>query len=764
MSEVIAPTANLPEAVEFLTGIGCGEPEHLAVHNEADGMVVRTVEPDAIGEGVRQLARYQGTHNCWYHANPISRDVRNKKAHKGQVLFIRMLHVDVDDREALDRIAAYSLPPSVVVDTGGGFQCLWLLKEPLYDVPRAEALNKRIARDLGGDNCSSADHLLRIAGTVNALNTKKRIAGRKPARAFLLHELTDFGRRYTIEDCERVLGAGLAVLSAERPDMAPIILHTAESLAIEVPEPILALISSGDDPERPMSGRDARYPSRSEAVYRVACELARAGADEGIIAGVLLNPLNGISRSILEKRDPEKYARRQASQALRTVGTEWPDVGRNKVPIASFHNALVGLVRLGLTFMHDQFRNRNYVNGFQLQELTGELNDDLCAVVRHEFLKRHGFDPTKEHVRDAAQTLCLENTIHPIREYLDSLQWDGVSRLERWLAVYMGAEDTPFHRAVGRLTLIAAVRRVREPGVKFDNILVFEGPQGSGKSTAVSILPGDAFFSDQDLLTADTKAQIELIEGIWIFEISELQGLGRAEIDRVKAFASRRFDRTRPAYGRFREDRPRQTIFIGTTNDDQYLRDQTGNRRFWPVLTSQVDLVALRKDRDQLWAEAALAEAQGASLTLPEDLWEAAREAQDARVLDDPWLDDLANARGKVESGWERITTAQALATLEMSAERKNPAHAKRIVVLMRRLGWDGPKSIRVKGRRGVFRGYERPNDGPDTFDVDEPFGRGGLPDPEPPRPPQPPKPPQPPEPPEPPEPPDPSNPTDVAV
>jgi len=715
------PTANLPETAQFLTGIGCGEAEHLAIHNETDGMLVRTVEPDTIEDGVRQLARYQGTHNCYYHANPIGHGVRNKKAKRDQVLFVRMLHVDVDSRDALERILAYALPPTVIIDTGGGFQCIWLLKAPLYDIPRAEALSKRIAADLGGDHCFTVDHLLRLPGTVNALNSKKRDAGRKPTRAFMLAEHTDFNRRYTIEECERALGLGLPTLSAGNDGgPATIVMNTAESLPIEVSQQTLDLIRMGDDAERPMGTKGARYPSRSEAIYRAACDLARAGADEGIIAGVLLHPANGISLSVREKRDPEKYARRQALRALQTVGTEWPEIGRGKIPTRSFHNTLVGLVRFELNFAHDEFRNRNYVNGLQVQEFAGELTDELCAVLRHEFLKQHRFDPTKEHIRDATQTLCLENTFHPVREYLDARRWDGVPRLERWLTTYLGAEDNPFHRAIGQLALIAAVRRVREPGVKFDNILVLEGPQGSGKSSAVAVLASQAFFSDQDLLTADTKTQIELLEGVWLFEISELQGLGQAEIDRVKAFASRQTDRIRPAYGRFRVDRPRQTIFIGTTNDDQYLKDQTGNRRFWPVKTARVDLDALRRDRDQLWAEASHLEAQGVSLTLPEELWAVAHEAQQARVLDDPWLDDLVRARGKVEDGMERITTADVLAALEMPAERKTTTHAKRLVGLMRRLGWDGPKSIRIKGRRGVFRGYERPNDGPDTPELDD--------------------------------------------
>jgi predicted P-loop ATPase len=171
-----------------------------------------------------------------------------------------------------------------------------------------------------------------------------------------------------------------------------------------------------------------------------------------------------------------------------------------------------------------------------------------------------------------------------------------------WPTTYLGAEPTPLNKAIGRIVLLAGVRRIRRPGSKFDTIMVLEGPQGGGKSTAIKMLAGPENFSDQELLTLDAKAQMEALEGVWILEIAELEGISRADTAKVKAFASRSDDNARPAYARFKEKRPRQTIFIGTTNDDKYLRDMTGNRRFWPVKIGQIDLEALARDRDQLWA------------------------------------------------------------------------------------------------------------------------------------------------------------------
>jgi len=256
--------------------------------------------------------------------------------------------------------------------------------------------------------------------------------------------------------------------------------------------------------------------------------------------------------------------------------------------------------------------------------------------------------------------------------------------------------------------LIAAVRRVRQPGVKFDQIIVLEGRQGTGKSTALEILAGGPdYFSDADVLALAPKEQMEALEGVWIFEISELEGISRADTQKVKAFASRRVDRGRPAYGRFRENRSRQCILVGTTNDDKYLRDQTGNRRFWPVATATIDLEALRRDRDQLWAEAAEAEALGESLVLPEDLWEVAASEQEARVEDDPWLDRLTDIEGEVRDGAERVSSTKLLEeVLGIFPERQQQFHTKRLALLMRKLGWSGPKNVRFEGR--VVRGYER--------------------------------------------------------
>lgn len=693
-------------AVAFLQAINPQGPWHLVAMKPDGAPLAKTFDCDEVDEMSAWIEDRQGVANLYFHVNVLAPQLRDKKATKADVKEAIFLHVDVDNVEALDRIQQFSPKPTAVLFSGGGYQAFWRLSEACLDLERVERCNKAIAAALGGDNCHNIDRIMRLPGTINVPNAKKRAKGRIPTLAYVVDDLTDWGRTYPID----AFSEGLPDPEPTKPS-ASLPVHVApmglDDLPLSVTAATRAVIEVGDDPDRPRNSEAPRYPSRSEAVFHVACDLARAGCAENVIAGILINPDFGISASILERRTPIPYALRQARSAKAAVENGWPDCDKSGNPRATMRNAAVAIHRLGVSCSFDLFRNRKIVDGRSLEEHQGEISDDACMALRGLIIENFGFDPRSEHVRDAVNLLCLENAFHPIRQMLDGLVWDGVPRIDRWLTTYLSAADTPLNSAFSRIVLIAAVRRVREPGVKFDQILVLEGPQGSGKSSAVAILAGPGNHSDQEILTLDAKAQIELLEGVWFYELGEVEGLNRAEVNRIKAFASRMVDRSRMAYAHYSTARPRQAIFIGTTNDDKYLRDQTGNRRFWPVKTGFIDIEALRRDRDQLLAEAASRERQGESISLPEELWEAAAVEQAARLEEDPWLEKLSAERGRAYGDVVRVFTHELLGeTLQIAPAHQTQAHTKRLATLMRQLGWEA-KKFNIAGQ--TVRGYERP-------------------------------------------------------
>jgi hypothetical protein len=430
-----------------------------------------------------------------------------------------------------------------------------------------------------------------------------------------------------------------------------------------------------------------------------AKEALRAAALEtGLPASEVSDVLTRAFRAGLAKGRPPRSGR-------------WPDGELTKgKPRTTMDNTIAAIRLLKLSCRRDVFHNRDTIEGHQLETHAGDVTDDVVTVLRKKIKDQYLFDPGKEHVRDAISTMCVQNMFDPVCDYLDQLCWDGVPRLTKMLTKYFGAADTDLNASVSTIVMIGAVRRARHPGSKFDTIMVLEGAQGTGKSTALEILAGEGNFSDQNILTADAKTQMEQVEGKWIYEIAELEGMSRADTEKVKAFASRRTDRARPAYGRFRIERPRRTVFIGTTNNDRYLRDQTGNRRFLPVKTGCIDLESLRRDRAQLWAEAAKMEAEGISNVLPQELWALAAAEQEARVEDDPWTDILEDIGGKLHEGRIKVRASDIFDRLELPPDRRANVHFKRLAGLMRRLGWEGPTTLRF-GSGIPGKGFSRSAD-----------------------------------------------------
>lgn len=269
----------------------------------------------------------------------------------------------------------------------------------------------------------------------------------------------------------------------------------------------------------------------------------------------------------------------------------------------------------------------------------GWSDADLASLTAYLDRVYHIFSPSK--LKNALLTITAERSFHPIKEYLEGLPaWDGQKRLETLLIDYLGAEDSSYVRAVTRKTLVAAVARVYEPGIKFDTVLVLSGPQGIGKSMFFAKL-GGAWFSDS-LTISDMrdKTGAEKLQGFWIMEIGEMNGIKKVEVETVKSFASRQDDKFRVAYGTVVESHPRQCVICGTSNSQHFLRDVTGNRRFWPVqVTGECEKHPWNMDKallEQIWAEALTLYNAGEELILKgTDAEMAAEKQQEALENDD---------------------------------------------------------------------------------------------------------------------------------
>ncbi len=292
--------------------------------------------------------------------------------------------------------------------------------------------------------------------------------------------------------------------------------------------------------------------------------------------------------------------------------------------------------------------------------------------------------------------------VHPVKDYLRGLVWDGVERVDTWLATAFGAAPDRYHQAVGRKTLCAAVRRIRYPGAKFDHVLVLEGLQGKGKSRACAALFSTPWFKDDLSHDLSDKDAQQGMAGRWGVELAELQVLVRSTSQAAKAFFSRQIDHFRPTYGRSFVERPRQCIFIGTTNETDYLSDSSGNRRYWPVACAFCNVEWIEANRDQLWAEAVAIEAMGETLWLDDDVTRGnAEKRQHLRMAEDVWtvpvrlyVDPKAytNADDTVGSQGKPMDGAKAVDILHMGLgiprAQQNRAAEMRVTAILKLMGW----------------------------------------------------------------------------
>ncbi|ASJ54219.1 virulence protein E [Brevibacillus formosus] len=327
-------------------------------------------------------------------------------------------------------------------------------------------------------------------------------------------------------------------------------------------------------------------------------------------------------------------------------------------------------------------------------------------------------------IKNAFTEVAHMNRFHPIIEYLEAQKWDGDPRLDRIFVEYLGSADTPYVREVTRKMMIAAVKRLYEPGCKFDYMLVLVGPQGAGKSTIIQML-AQRWFSDS-LKTFDTKEAGEHLQSAWVFEFGELAGMSKTEVDEIKQFITKRSDKYRVAYDRVITDFPRKCVFFGTTNNWNFLKDPTGNRRFWPVnvepdkRTKSVFTDLTEYEIGQIWAEALQAYKAGEELVLSPEVDREAGRIQGLHLEDDPrvgliqeWLETPVEDEWADESETglrNRVCASQVwVECLHNKAGSMRPWEAREICDMLRRIpGWKELKGrVRIQGY-GQQTAFER--------------------------------------------------------
>jgi Virulence-associated protein E-like domain len=707
------PQSNISLSLDFLQEMFTNEVWHLVAVHLRGTVETKSFGLDKRGEVRAWLDAKQDDANCYFYINRLKFGATSLMASKSDIKFAMFCHVAINscDPVALARVQAFRPAPSLILRDDSGYQALWRLGSMTKNFDRVERINRALENRLGGDNSFHVNAMMPLPGTttlpssakspvdhvsniVEVVNDYRPIRELKSSPTF---KLDDFPESHT-------------------PNLKPINLPTNEkitpvgldALPDKLPDDLAKLIQHGDDPDHPIGSKDARFRDSNEVAWKVASDLALLNSDPSTIAGLMLNSELRISETVLSKRCPQNFAIRLVQSAFENMSTGWRDVYKDGSPKQSMQNALSALTRLGVDFEYDCFNNRKR---FSIgEDSRTELSEDGCTNLRKLIVDRLGFDPGKGHTFDAANILCLENSFHPVLDYIDNIEWDGETGIDRMLTDYFGADATPYTQAVSKHLMVSAISRLRQPGTRLENLIVLEAEYGSEPSEALQILAGEANHSNQSVLALDPRAQVEAVKGVWIYELCRLEGLTRVEASRINSFMMRQEDLIRPTGPKAMPHRARQCSFVATTVLGSVLNPALANCQLLPVKTGEIDLDGLEHDRDQLWAEAAHLERQVEELIFPEKLLP---EGEQSHTGSDPWLEVLSKVEGHRKGDYNRISTQElAEQHLEIKGGHLHAYHPKRLGTLMRGLGWVGPKKFKLAGGKST-RGYERHVDYP---------------------------------------------------
>lgn len=507
-------------------------------------------------------------------------------------------------------------------------------------------------------------------------------------------------------------------------EIKPVSLETVKLLISTAPD-LIADPEAEMEEKSPRKGREARAASvkapkqggtdqsRSGIAFGLACGIIRGDGDFAEFAdAVKISPeLAGWPE---DKTNPERELKRtwgNAQQAVEKAG--WKDqlhLDRYGSPRPSHLNAMLYFrndPKLGNLIGFDEMAmvasiTRPFPKGTVDGRKYPRPLEDTDVLNLLEYLQRQGLSTiTRDAVHNAVMARANEWHFHPVRDYLNRLTWDGRPRIYDWLHIYMGVDRSAYAAEIGAMFLISMVARVFEPGCKADHMLVLEGKQNQGKSQACRALASPWFSDNLPPLSHDEVRSSMALRGYWLIEIAEMHAMGRAEAAQLKAFVSRQEERYVPKHARLPVVEPRQTVFIGTTNKAEYLQDETGARRFWPVPVANVDVASLVRDRDQLLAEAVRAYKNGvpwwpdASL-LPKDVGAEIEDEQEGRFEADAWEGMIAEYLDKTLT--KRTTIGDlAMDALLMNRDELSPDKQRRIAKILKRLGWEAKRNMKAR-------------------------------------------------------------------
>jgi len=638
---------------------------------------------------------------------------------------------------ALDIANCTELKPSLIVHSGNGIQAWWVFKEPVVfedegHIQAAAELVQRWQAILAFHAAKSGNRIdathdlarvMRLPGTFN----RKDPNNPKPVN------FTDSGLRFNPSDFAEIVKVVKVSQPTPTPkrdfplvSIAPIMdgcawMRHCRDDATTLPEPewyqMLTVVARCRDAEELAHRMSSPYPSYSHQETQnklshaitnskgpVTCayvesSLGFTGCASCPSKSRVKSPISIASSTPdqWEGVDSVDVALLEYDETVPNDSTrDWKELlkKKKKVILPNMYNAAVAL-----TF-HELFQRSLAFNELtNVIEITRPIRNIEMHVPaewsdRHDvafaiWLQHQDIEVSAETASRAAGYVARRNPFHPIRDYLQSLRWDGTPRIHNWLQEYLGVEDSTYSRTVGSKWLISAVARVFRPGCKADHMLILEGHQGIGKSSALEVLAG-RYFTDAVGNMSDKDAALA-VQRVWIVEVGELSSFKKtSEVEHIKGFITRSTDRIRPPYGRYVQEMARQCVFAGTTNQEQYLTDETGNRRFWPVLCTFANLEGLRDIRDQLWAEAVIAFEDGKSWWLDEaDAVTAATSQQLARVEGDVWESMVCDyVRSMRLGGTENFSVEDILAgCLKIPASQWEHKHKIRIGKILSTMG-----------------------------------------------------------------------------